>query len=64
MTLVPQVRRFWISAKGQDMIEYSILLGFVFLVCMCFFLADTAAVRNIWKSADTTLNKADSTKRK
>lgn len=58
MTIAGLMRRFRASAAGQETIEYSILLGFLFLVFACLFFSETPSVRNIWKSANVTLNNA------
>jgi hypothetical protein len=58
MTLVRLIRRFRASAAGQESIEFSILLGFLFLAFACLFFSEAPSVQNVWKSVNSTINRA------
>ena len=47
--------RFWRDQHGEDVAEYSLLLGFIFLVSLCMWYSDAAAMKSIWNSANTVM---------
>jgi Flp pilus assembly pilin Flp len=42
--------------RGQDVTEYGLLLGFIFLVSMCIYLSDAWQVGRIWNTANTVIS--------
>ena len=51
---------FWRDQSGQDIGEYSLLLGFVFLVSLCLCFSDAIFVQTIWSSANNLISRAAS----
>jgi Flp pilus assembly pilin Flp len=54
------LKRFWREEEGQDLIEYSLLLGFIALFSASIYSTVNGDVKTIWKNASTTLNTAAS----
>jgi Flp pilus assembly pilin Flp len=54
------LRRFWREEEGQDLIEYSLLLGFIALFSATVYSAVSTDINTIWNNAKTTLNSAAS----
>jgi Flp pilus assembly pilin Flp len=55
------LRRFWRDDHGQDMVEYSLLLGFIVL-CACAILTSTRVqMSQIWSTISSSLSSAVST---
>ena len=50
----------WIAAfrreeRGQDLIEYSLLIGFVAIAAVGMFVSSGDSLKGIWTSANTTI---------
>ena len=54
------VKRFWREEEGQDLIEYSLLLGFIALFSATIYSTVSGDVSTIWTNAKTTLATAAS----
>jgi Flp pilus assembly pilin Flp len=54
------VKRFWREEEGQDLIEYSLLLGFIALFSATIYSTVSTDVSTIWTNAKTTLATAAS----
>jgi len=58
MTLL---RNFWKDEQGQDLIEYTLLLGFVALASAALFISAGGSIKGIWVTTSTQLSMANST---
>ena len=61
VTLTPLIsiaRAFWQDQEGQDLVEYSLLMGFVALAAAAIFPNVAASVNTIWKLASQHLSNA------
>ena len=52
--------RFLREEDGQDLIEYTLLLGFVALASAALFIGAGNAAKDIWSVANTEMNQAAS----
>ena len=52
--------RFREDQQGQDVTEYGLLLGFIFLVSLCIYLSDAWEVGRIWNTANTVISQGSS----
>jgi Flp pilus assembly pilin Flp len=46
--------------KGQDLVEYSLLLAFITLACVALFLTSTGSIMGIWTAANNVLGAGNS----
>ena len=46
--------------RGQDLVEYSLLLAFVVMAAAGLFITNTASMTNIWAQANTQMSRAAS----
>ena len=49
------MKRFWREGEGQDLIEYSLLLGFIALFSATIYSTVSTDVSTIWTNAKNTL---------
>jgi Flp pilus assembly pilin Flp len=56
--LIEAVRGFWVDERGQDLIEYTLLMAFVALASAALFLGAGGSIRSIWGIANTQLSTA------
>jgi Flp pilus assembly pilin Flp len=54
------LKTFWRGDEGQDLIEYSLLLGFIALFSASIYSTVSGDIKTIWNNASTTLNTAAS----
>jgi Flp pilus assembly pilin Flp len=54
------MKRFWQEEGGQDLIEYSLLLGFIALFSASIYSTVSGDIKTIWTNGSTTLNTAAS----
>ena len=54
------MKRFWREEEGQDLIEYSLLLGFIALFSVSMYSTVSGSMKTIWTGADTPLSTAAS----
>jgi len=52
------MRAFVREDRGQDLIEYTLLLGFVALASAALFISAGGSVNTIWSVANTELSNA------
>ncbi len=52
------LRNFIRDERGQDLVEYTLLLAFVALASAGIFIAAGGNIKNIWTSANTRLSSA------
>jgi Flp pilus assembly pilin Flp len=56
MTLL---RNFWQDDQGQDLIEYTLLLGFVALASAALFISAGGSIKGIWSTTSSQLSYAN-----
>jgi Flp pilus assembly pilin Flp len=56
---VKLIESFWEDERGQDMVEYSLLLAFVCLSGAAFFIGVGASTRTLWGIVNTRLAAAN-----
>jgi Flp pilus assembly pilin Flp len=56
MTLL---RNFWTDERGQDLIEYTLLMAFVALASAALFIGAGGSIRGIWEASNTQLAAAN-----
>jgi len=56
MTLL---RNFWKDEQGQDLIEYTLLLGFVALASAALFISAGGSIKGIWSTTSSQLSYAN-----
>jgi Flp pilus assembly pilin Flp len=54
------VKKFWKQEDGQDLIEYSLLLGFMGLFAVGVYTTVSGNISSIWSNAGATLSTAAS----
>jgi len=52
------IKRFWREEEGQDLIEYSLLLGFVALFSAGIYTSLSGNIATIWTDAGKTVQSA------
>ena len=52
------MKRLWNEEEGQDLIEYSLLLGFIALFSVAIYTSVTGNISKIWGNASSTLVQA------
>ena len=55
----PLLRNFIKTEQGQDLIEYTLLLGFVCLATSALFVSSGSSLSGIWTSANSRLSAAN-----
>jgi Flp pilus assembly pilin Flp len=55
-----RLSHFRLEEQGQDVIEYSLLLAFIVLLCLAFAFAGTTSVHGIWAQSNSQLVAANS----
>ena len=53
------LRNFWNDDRGQDLIEYTLLMAFVALASAALFLGAGNSIMGIWTSTNTQLSAAN-----
>jgi Flp pilus assembly pilin Flp len=53
------LRNFWHEDKGQDLIEYTLLMAFVALASAALFLGAGGSIAGIWSQTSTNLASAN-----
>ena len=53
------IRNFWIDEKGQDLIEYTLLMAFVAIASAGLFLGAGSEVKHIWTVTNNELAQAN-----
>jgi Flp pilus assembly pilin Flp len=52
-------RELWKDEQGQDLIEYTLLLGFVALASATLFVKSGGSVKGIWTTTSSQLSYAN-----
>lgn len=55
------LRAFWSDEKGQDLIEYTLLMAFVALASAALFIGAGSSVMGIWSTTNSQLAAANTT---
>ena len=55
------IKSFWQEEAGQDLVEYSLLLGFLALGSLALLSSAGASVKSIWSNISTNLTTAAAT---
>jgi Flp pilus assembly pilin Flp len=55
MHMTTLLRNLWTDERGQDLIEYTLLLAFVALASAALFLGAGGQVSGIWSKANSQL---------
>ena len=50
--------QLWRDDRGQDLIEYTLMLAFVALASAALFSSAGGSINSIWSTADSQLNAA------
>jgi len=53
------LRSFWTEERGQDLVEYSLLLALVCLAGAAAFIGMSAATTGLWSTANARLTSAN-----
>ena len=53
------VYKFWRDERGQDLIEYSLLMTFIAIACLAFIGSGRGAVSGIWSSSNSQVTAAN-----
>jgi len=53
------MKRFWRDEKGQDLIEYTLLMAFIALASASLFLSAGGSISGIWVGASSQLSAAN-----
>ena len=56
--MVQWVRDFWTEEKGQDLIEYSLLIAFIALACAALLGSGQPAINGMWHAGNSRLSEA------
>jgi Flp pilus assembly pilin Flp len=54
------VKTFWNDERGQDLIEYTLLMAFVALASAALFLGAGGSIQGIWTTGNQNLSQANS----
>ena len=57
--MIKQLRNLVKDEKGQDLIEYTLLLAFVVLASAALFISAGGSLKGIWTGANTLLTSAN-----
>jgi len=56
---VRYLRAFWSEERGQDLVEYSLLLAFICLAGAAMFIGMSNATTGLWSAANNRLSSAN-----
>ena len=54
------LKNLWTDESGQDMVEYTLLLGFVALVAAAIIINVAGSISTVWSVTSTDLSRAAS----
>jgi len=57
-TIKTHLKRLWISQEAQDMVEYSLLLGFIALAAVGLLSGMQSTISGLWSSISSTISSA------
>jgi Flp pilus assembly pilin Flp len=55
-----RLKRFWSEEDAQDLVEYSLLLGFIALAAVAILNGLSGTVKSVWGTLNTDLSSAAS----
>jgi Flp pilus assembly pilin Flp len=55
------LHNFWNDEKGQDLIEYTLLMAFVALASAALFIGAGSSIKGIWSQTNAQLATANTT---
>jgi Flp pilus assembly pilin Flp len=58
---IQTIKSFWQEDAGQDLVEYSLLLGFLALGSLALLSSAGTSVKSIWSTISTNLSSAAAT---
>ena len=58
---IQTMKSFWQEDAGQDLVEYSLLLGFLALGSLALLSSAGTSVKSIWSTISTNLSSAAAT---
>lgn len=50
-----RIDKFLLDEQGQDLIEYTLLIGVIFLASVAILLAGSGSMQGIWQTASSQL---------
>jgi len=53
------LRRFWKEERGQDLIEYTLLMAFVALASAALFMGAGKSIKGVWTNGSAQLSSAN-----
>jgi len=53
------LRNFWNDERGQDLIEYTLLMAFVALASAALFIGAGSSIKGIWSTTNSQLTAAN-----
>jgi len=59
--MLQRLSAFWTDEKGQDLIEYTLLITFIAIATLWFVGAGGPSIRGVWGGANNTVNQASTT---
>jgi Flp pilus assembly pilin Flp len=54
--MLSSAKAFWNDERGQDLIEYTLLMAFVALAAAALFLGAGSSIQGIWTTSNTNLS--------
>jgi Flp pilus assembly pilin Flp len=58
--MLEKLRRLWREERGQDLIEYSLLITFIAIACMWFVGQGREPVKGVWTTGNSHIAAANS----
>jgi Flp pilus assembly pilin Flp len=58
--MAQRLRDFWLEEKGQDLVEYAVILFFIVIAYLAFTYNGVASVHGIWTRESNDLVSANS----
>ena len=50
---------FWLEEEGQDLIEYSMIIAFIVVLCLAFAYRGSDSISGIWTQSNSRLAAAN-----
>lgn len=57
--MLSSAKAFWNDERGQDLVEYTLLMAFVALAAAALFLGAGSSIQGIWTTSNTNLSQAN-----
>jgi Flp pilus assembly pilin Flp len=52
------LKNLWLEERGQDMVEYSLLLGFIVLAALAVMTSLRVEINSVWSTITSNLSSA------